>query len=111
MSKPVKGRTPRFADKVVIVTGAAQGIGRGVAESIAAEGGTVFAVDRSPIVHEVVDAITAAGGKAAAHEADLETFAGAKRTYSVELVIPDGKALQGGTSHNLADHFAKVFDI
>jgi prolyl-tRNA synthetase len=40
-----------------------------------------------------------------------ETFAGAKRTYSVELVMPDGKALQGGTSHNLADHFAKVFDI
>ena len=66
MKKATAGRAPRFADKVVIVTGAAQGIGRGVAESIAAEGGTVFAVDRSPIVHEVVDAISAAGGQAAA---------------------------------------------
>ena len=40
-----------------------------------------------------------------------ETFAGAKRTFSIELVIPDGKALQAATSHNLADHFAKVFGI
>jgi dihydroxycyclohexadiene carboxylate dehydrogenase len=77
----------RFADKVVIVTGAAQGIGRGVAESIAAEGGTVFAVDRSPIVHEVVDAITAAGGRAEAHEADLETFAGAQGAVDQALKL------------------------
>ncbi len=44
-------------------------------------------------------------------KSESETFAGAKRTYSIELVMPDGKALQGGTSHNLADHFAKVFAI
>ena len=37
----------RFQNKVVIVTGAAQGIGRGVALAVAAEGGTVLAVDRS----------------------------------------------------------------
>jgi dihydroxycyclohexadiene carboxylate dehydrogenase len=87
VSKAAKSRAPRFADKVVIVTGAAQGIGRGVAESIAAEGGTVFAVDRSPIVHEVVEAITAAGGKAAAHEADLETFAGAQGAVDEALKL------------------------
>lgn len=40
-----------------------------------------------------------------------EKFAGAKTTYSVEIVIPDGKALQAATSHNLSDHFAKVFDV
>ena len=68
----------RFANKVVIVTGAAQGIGQGVALGVCAEGGTVLAVDRSPLVHEVVKQIVAAGGKAAAFEADLETFAGAK---------------------------------
>ena len=68
----------RFQNKAVIVTGAAQGIGRGVAEAVAAEGGAVLAVDRSPLVHEVVDAIVGAGGNAVAFEADLETFAGAQ---------------------------------
>ena len=68
----------RFVNKVVIVTGAAQGIGRGVAMSIAAEGGAVLAVDRADIVREVVDEIVAAGGKAAAFQADLEKYAGAE---------------------------------
>ena len=68
----------RFANKVVIVTGAAQGIGQGVALGVCAEGGTVLAVDRSPLVRDVVKQIVAAGGRASAFEADLETFAGAQ---------------------------------
>lgn len=40
-----------------------------------------------------------------------EKFAGGKNTYSVEALMPDGKALQGGTSHNLGQNFSKVFDI
>jgi dihydroxycyclohexadiene carboxylate dehydrogenase len=87
VKKSAAARAPRFADKVVIVTGAAQGIGRGVAESVAAEGGSVFAVDRSPIVREVVDAIIAAGGTATAHEADLETFAGAQGAVDQALKL------------------------
>ena len=71
-------RAERFKGKVVIVTGAAQGIGRGVALSVAAEGGTVLAVDRADIVNEVVAEIVANGGQAAACQADLETFAGAQ---------------------------------
>lgn len=78
-------RAPRFVGKAVIVTGAAQGIGRGVAEAVAAEGGSVLAVDRSPIVRETVAAITAAGGKAKAFEADLETFAGAEAMAEAAL--------------------------
>lgn len=40
-----------------------------------------------------------------------ERFAGATRTFSIELVIPNGKALQGATSHNLGQNFSKSFDI
>ena len=60
------------------MTGAAQGIGRGVALRVAAEGGTVLAVDRADIVAEVVAEISASGGTAAAFQADLETYAGAQ---------------------------------
>jgi dihydroxycyclohexadiene carboxylate dehydrogenase len=72
----------RFSNKVVIVTGAAQGIGRGVAMRIAAEGGAVLAVDRADIVHEVVAEIESQGGTSAAFQADLETFAGAQAVVS-----------------------------
>ena len=42
---------------------------------------------------------------------DKEKFAGAVATYTVEALMHDGKALQGGTSHNFGDGFARVFDI
>lgn len=70
-------RVGRFAGKTVIVTGAAQGIGEGVALRVAAEGGRVLAVDRSDLVHEVVARIVEAGGTARPFEADLETYTGA----------------------------------
>jgi prolyl-tRNA synthetase len=44
-------------------------------------------------------------------KSDAEKFAGADATYSVEALMRDGKALQAGTSHNLGQHFARVFDI
>lgn len=40
-----------------------------------------------------------------------EKFAGAKTTYTIEALMPDGKALQGATSHNLGQNFSKAFDI
>lgn len=40
-----------------------------------------------------------------------ETFPGALRTYCIEAMMQDGKALQSGTSHNLGQNFAKAFDI
>jgi prolyl-tRNA synthetase len=40
-----------------------------------------------------------------------ETFAGASTTMTVEALMPDGKALQCGTSHNLGQGFAKSFNI
>lgn len=62
----------RFAGKVIVVTGAAQGIGCAVATRAAAEGGRVLFVDRADFVGEVADK---AG--AAAFTADLETPEGA----------------------------------
>jgi len=41
---------------------------------------------------------------------DSERFAGALRTYCIESLMQDGKALQAGTSHNLGQNFAKAFD-
>jgi prolyl-tRNA synthetase len=42
---------------------------------------------------------------------ESEKFAGAERTYSIEALVRDGRAIQAGTSHNLGQNFAKVFDI
>ena len=42
---------------------------------------------------------------------DKEKFSGAEATYTVECMMHDRKALQGGTSHFFGDGFAKAFDI
>ncbi|MBZ1356593.1 MAG: proline--tRNA ligase [Candidatus Nealsonbacteria bacterium] len=44
-------------------------------------------------------------------KSESEKFAGALRTYTIEALMQDGKALQSGTSHNLGQNFAKAFDI
>jgi prolyl-tRNA synthetase len=44
-------------------------------------------------------------------KSESEKFAGAARTYSIEALMGDGKALQAGTSHNLGQNFAKAFNI
>jgi prolyl-tRNA synthetase len=47
----------------------------------------------------------------AGRKSENEKFAGALRTYSIEAMMGDGKALQAGTSHNLGNNFARSFDI
>ncbi len=47
----------------------------------------------------------------AGRKSESEKFAGALRTYSIEALMGDGRALQAGTSHNLGQNFAKAFDI
>jgi prolyl-tRNA synthetase len=42
---------------------------------------------------------------------EQEKFPGALRSYSIEAMMQDGRALQSGTSHNLGQNFAKAFDI
>jgi len=62
---------PRFNNKVALVTGAAQGIGRRVAERLLEEGAWLVAVDRSELVHELQHeralVLTAALGRAIRH--------------------------------------------
>lgn len=47
----------------------------------------------------------------AGRKSENEKFAGALRTYSIEAMMGDGKALQSATSHNLGHNFARSFDI
>ncbi|MCZ6533715.1 MAG: proline--tRNA ligase, partial [SAR324 cluster bacterium] len=44
-------------------------------------------------------------------KSEAEKFPGALRTYSVEAMMQDRRALQSGTSHNLGQNFARAFDI
>jgi prolyl-tRNA synthetase len=45
------------------------------------------------------------------YKTEKEKFAGALYTTTVEALMPDGRAIQGGTSHNLGQNFAHVFEI
>ncbi len=47
----------------------------------------------------------------AGEKSERERFAGAKKTYTLEPMMQDGKALQFATSHNLGDTFSKAFDV
>jgi prolyl-tRNA synthetase len=42
---------------------------------------------------------------------ESEKFAGALRTYAIEALMQDNKAIQGGTSHNLGQNFSKAFNV
>ena len=64
----------RFAGKTLVVTGAAQGIGRAVALRAAAEGGNVLFVDRADFVGDVA---SGACGRGHGFVCDLETYEGA----------------------------------
>jgi dihydroxycyclohexadiene carboxylate dehydrogenase len=74
MSEAMSHFPGRFAGKIIVVTGAAQGIGRGVAEQVAAEGAQVLLVDRAGLVADVAAQI---GPAACAFVTDLEGYDGA----------------------------------
>lgn len=72
----------RFANKVILITGAAQGIGKRVAERAVSEGAYCVLVDRAEFVHEVAAQL---GERAQAIVVDLETFEGAQKAVSAAL--------------------------
>lgn len=47
----------------------------------------------------------------AGRKSENEKFAGAMATYAIEALMPDGKALQAGTSHELGQNFAQAYDM
>jgi prolyl-tRNA synthetase len=72
-----------------------------------AEAETRMILDMYAEVCETVLAMPVVKGR----KTESEKFAGALRTYSIEALMGDGRALQAGTSHNLGQNFAKAFDI
>ncbi len=68
----------RFTDKVLVITGAAQGIGKRVAELAAAEGARLLLVDIADYVQGVAAELRDRGAEAVAVQANLETWAGAE---------------------------------
>jgi benzoate/toluate 1,2-dioxygenase reductase subunit len=68
----------RFAGKVVLITGAAQGIGEHTARRIGAEGGKLVLADRSELVKELADELATGGPETLAVTADLEHAEGAR---------------------------------
>jgi NAD(P)-dependent dehydrogenase (short-subunit alcohol dehydrogenase family) len=95
----------RFQNKVVVVTGAAQGIGKAVALRFGAEGAKVAAADLGPGVDGTVAEINAAGGTATAYRVDVTDFA------AVEAMVNAAHGAFGGLDVvcNVAGigHFAK----
>src|SRR5215813_6353969 len=72
-----------------------------------AEAETLKILDLYADVCESVLAVPVVKGR----KSESEKFAGASRTYSIEALMGDGRALQAGTSHNLGQNFAKAFEI
>lgn len=75
----------RFDGKVIVVTGAAQGIGSAVAGRVASEGGSVVLVDRAELVHETAGELRSTGARVISVTADLESYSGAEAAVSAAV--------------------------
>src|ERR1700736_2887827 len=77
---------PRFTDKIVVITGAGEGLGRTMAQLIAAEGGTVVVAGRrAELLDETVALVEATGGSALSVPTDVTDEAGVERLVEVTV--------------------------
>ena len=81
----LQGAQGRFAGKVALVTGAAQGFGLGIAQGLAREGGTVVLADLQ-------------AGQAATEAAAIEAEHGAGRAWSVAMNVTDEDSVKAGVA-------------
>jgi len=75
-------KNSRFSDKVVVITGAAQGIGKHVAERVGQEGGKLVIVDIADFIHDVATELAQQDIEVIAVQTDLETWAGAEQAMA-----------------------------
>ncbi|MBJ3813780.1 1,6-dihydroxycyclohexa-2,4-diene-1-carboxylate dehydrogenase [Shimwellia pseudoproteus] len=72
----------RFEDRVMVITGAAQGIGKAVAERAAAEGATLVLIDRAHWLDEVATSLRQQGADVLALNADLEQWGDTEAAFA-----------------------------
>jgi NAD(P)-dependent dehydrogenase (short-subunit alcohol dehydrogenase family) len=113
--------TKQLQGKIAIVTGASNGIGRGIAEAFAAEGAkTVLVARRAALLEEVAAGITRDGGEALALAADLTRedaiaalFATAQKTFGrLDVLVNNaGIATHRETEDITLDYWRAALDI
>jgi 3-oxoacyl-[acyl-carrier protein] reductase len=112
----------KLAGKVAIVTGASKGIGAAIAKTLAKNGATIIVnyASSQAGAEQVVQSITAAGGKAAAVQADVSKTAGAQAIVSaaiaafgrIDILVNNSGVYEFGPLATVSEmQFHKMFDI
>ena len=111
----------RFAGQVVLITGAAQGLGRAMAQRFAAEGASVALADVNlELLCQSAAGIEAAGGAASAHLVDVTSSEGVERWVSeigrqrgrIDVLVNNAGIIRDGPVEQMTDEaWAQVLDV